>query len=182
MQELNKALCLFGLLGIAGLSFTVHAADVTVEINKAGSEGAGEALGTITFRDNSDLGLLIIPDLTGLSTGVHGMHVHENPDCGTKGKSGSGPAKAAGGHYDPENTGRHAGPAGDGHLGDLPALVVGPDGNATMAMFAPRVQVTDLVGRAIVIHEGGDNYSDEPKKLGGGGARVACGVIGVDEL
>ena len=27
-----------------------------------------------------------------------------------------------------------------------------------------------------MIHSGGDNYSDEPK-LGGGGARVACGVI-----
>jgi Cu-Zn family superoxide dismutase len=28
-----------------------------------------------------------------------------------------------------------------------------------------------------MIHQGGDNYSDDPKKLGGGGARVACGVI-----
>ena len=28
-----------------------------------------------------------------------------------------------------------------------------------------------------MIHEGGDNYSDTPKPLGGGGARMACGVI-----
>jgi Cu-Zn family superoxide dismutase len=28
-----------------------------------------------------------------------------------------------------------------------------------------------------MIHEGGDNYSDEPAPLGGGGARIACGVI-----
>ena len=34
-----------------------------------------------------------------------------------------------------------------------------------------------LAGKALMIHAGGDNYSDEPKPLGGGGARVACGVI-----
>jgi Cu-Zn family superoxide dismutase len=28
-----------------------------------------------------------------------------------------------------------------------------------------------------MIHEGGDNYSDKPKPLGGGGARIACGVV-----
>jgi hypothetical protein len=28
-----------------------------------------------------------------------------------------------------------------------------------------------------MIHEGGDNYADAPKPLGGGGARIACGVI-----
>ena len=27
-----------------------------------------------------------------------------------------------------------------------------------------------------MIHAGGDNYSDHPEALGGGGARVACGV------
>ena len=35
----------------------------------------------------------------------------------------------------------------------------------------------DVSGRALMIHEGGDNYADEPKPLGGGGARIACGVI-----
>jgi superoxide dismutase, Cu-Zn family len=29
----------------------------------------------------------------------------------------------------------------------------------------------------VVIHEGGDNFSDQPKPLGGGGGRIACGVI-----
>ena len=28
-----------------------------------------------------------------------------------------------------------------------------------------------------MIHAGGDNYSDEPQPLGGGGGRIACGVI-----
>jgi len=28
-----------------------------------------------------------------------------------------------------------------------------------------------------MIHAGGDNMSDKPEPLGGGGARYACGVI-----
>ena len=34
-----------------------------------------------------------------------------------------------------------------------------------------------LKGKALIIHAGGDNYSDRPAPLGGGGARVACGLI-----
>jgi Cu-Zn family superoxide dismutase len=37
--------------------------------------------------------------------------------------------------------------------------------------------MSDLKGRSIVIHANGDNHSDLPNKFGGGGARVACGVI-----
>jgi Cu-Zn family superoxide dismutase len=84
---------------------------------------------------------------------------------------------AAGGHYDPAKAGKHLGPKGAGHLGDLPALMVAADGTATQPMTVDRLKVADVKGRALMIHAGGDNYSDEPKPLGGGGARVACGVI-----
>jgi Cu-Zn family superoxide dismutase len=42
--------------------------------------------------------------------------------------------------------------------------------------LAPRLKLSDLKGRALMVHMGGDNYSDKPQALGGGGARVACGV------
>ena len=42
--------------------------------------------------------------------------------------------------------------------------------------YAPRLRVSDLSGKALMIHAGGDTYSDTPN-LGGGGARIACGVI-----
>jgi Cu-Zn family superoxide dismutase len=84
---------------------------------------------------------------------------------------------AAGGHYDPAGTGKHEGPYGNGHLGDLPPLYVGPDGRATQPVLAPRLKLSDLKGRSLMIHAGGDNYSDKPEPLGGGGARVACGVV-----
>ena len=87
------------------------------------------------------------------------------------------PGLAAGGHYDPAGTGRHEGPYGDGHLGDLPPLYVDGDGRATLPVLAPRLEAGDLKGRSLMIHAGGDNYADHPEKLGGGGARVACGVV-----
>ena len=83
---------------------------------------------------------------------------------------------AAGGHFDPANTGKHLGPQGEGHKGDMPALVVGADGKATKSIIAPHLTVADVKGHAVMIHAGGDNYSDQPAPLGGGGARIACGV------
>ena len=86
---------------------------------------------------------------------------------------------AAGGHFDPEDTGKHRAPWSEkGHEGDLPVLYVDENGNATQPIFAPELELDDIEGRALMIHAGGDNYSDSPKKLGGGGDRVACGVIG----
>jgi len=45
-------------------------------------------------------------------------------------------------------------------------------------VLAPRLKrLEELKGHALMVHAGGDNYADQPKPLGGGGARVACGVI-----
>jgi Cu-Zn family superoxide dismutase len=51
------------------------------------------------------------------------------------------------------------------------------DGKADYAVLAPRLKMEDIQSRAIIIHAGGDNYSDQPAALGGGGARIACGII-----
>ena len=56
-------------------------------------------------------------------------------------------------------------------------LVVDRRGDATEAVTAPHLAVAEIRGRSIMIHAGGDNYSDTPAPLGGGGARIACGVI-----
>ena len=157
---------------------TAWAASVHVTMRQVDGAGVGEIIGMIEFQDTAR-GLKIWPRLRGLSQGQHGIHVHENPDCGPGEKDGTKvPGLAAGGHFDPENTGVHQGPTGQGHLGDLPVLYVDAAGRANRNSWAPRLKTSDLVGRAIIIHSGGDNYSDVPKKLGGGGSRVACGVIG----
>ncbi|UCF94645.1 MAG: superoxide dismutase family protein [Desulfobacterales bacterium] len=167
------AIVLVGLMLAAGYA---AAEELVVEMHLTGPSGVGEAIGTVT-ASSSPYGTILTPDLSGLTQGLHGFHVHENPNCGPKEKAGEiVPALAAGGHYDPAGTRKHAGPYGDGHLGDLPAIYFDANGKATHPLLAPRIKISDLKGRSLMIHAGGDNYSDLPEKLGGGGARVACGV------
>lgn len=164
---------------IAAMAYgaVLSADEKEIRMNMVDKQGLGNAIGSVTVRD-SEHGLMLYPNLKNLPPGIHGFHVHENPDCGSMTAKGeSSAATAAGGHYDPENTGRHEGPYGKGHLGDLPAIYADKEGNASLPLLAPRLKVSDLAGRALVIHAGGDNYSDVPEELGGGGARIACGVI-----
>jgi Cu-Zn family superoxide dismutase len=146
-------------------------------VNSITASGIGPAIGTVTFEDTK-WGLLVTPDLSGLPPGVHGFHIHEKPSCKPaehEGKLAAG--FAAGGHYDPQHTGKHLGPYDiAGHEGDLPPLVVDADGKATLSVLAPRLTVKDVRGHSIMIHAGADNYSDRPAPLGGGGARIACGA------
>lgn len=156
----------------------VSAAKLTITMNAIGVDGIGQPVGTIDARDTRQ-GLALTPRLSGLPAGPHGIHVHQSGDCGTKEQDGKMVAGlAAGGHFDPAASGKHKGPwQKDGHQGDLPALAVKGDGTASETLLAPHLKVADLKGRAIVIHAGADNYADEPKPLGGGGARIACGVV-----
>lgn len=158
-------------------SLPAVAAEQIVVVRAINDQGAGNIIGIVKLAD-SDKGLVIDPDLGELTPGQHGLHIHQNPSCEPAVKDGKKTAGgAAGGHYDPANAGSHEGPQGKGHVGDLPALEVREDGSATKTLVAPRLQLAQLHGRSLMIHEGGDNYSDTPKPLGGGGARVACGVI-----
>lgn len=154
------------------------AATAVATINSIDAAGVGESLGTVTFADGSD-GVVITPKLSGLPPGPHGFHIHDNPDCGpgiNQDKMAAG--FAAGGHYDPGHTKKHLGPISTGgHSGDLPVLVVDGQGDATGSVTAAHLSVEQIRGRAVMIHAGGDNYSDTPVPLGGGGARIACGVI-----
>lgn len=155
-----------------------RAAELAVTINAAEKQGAGADLGTVRIVESA-YGLVFQPSLKGLAPGLHGFHVHENPSCAPVEKDGVGvPAMAAGGHLDPQGTKRHGEPWGDGHLGDLPPLYVAADGTAVQPVLAPRLKLADVRNRSLMVHAGGDNHADHPAPLGGGGARVACGVIG----
>ncbi len=164
----------------AGLIFgaPAFAADPAATINKVSADGVGDAIGTVTVA-MSPSGAVFNLDLKGLPPGTHGMHVHDNGACGPAVANGNPVAAgAAGGHWDSGHTGKHAGPMGEGHSGDLPPLEVAADGSAAKSVTAPRIKDLEAVrGHALVIHAGGDNFSDQPAPLGGGGARIACGVI-----
>jgi len=104
--------------------------------------------------------------------------VHENPDCSPKEKEGiMTAAQAAGPHFDPHRTGKHLGPQGGGHQGDLPRIVANADSKVETTVTVPGLTIADIRNRSLMIHAAGDNYSDAPAPLGGGGARIACGVV-----
>lgn len=156
----------------------VQAETLSVDMNKVNDQGVASSVGTVKI-ESTDEGLVFRPDLSGLNAGAHGFHVHANGSCQPAEKDGKqAAAVAAGGHWDPKNTGKHGEPWGDGHMGDLPALMVDGDGKASQPVLAPRLKsLGDIKGLALMVHKGGDNHSDHPQPLGGGGARVACGVI-----
>lgn len=153
-------------LSLASISF----ADTIVEMHFTAPNGVGKSVGTVVISETK-YGLLFTPHLTGLTPGIHGFHVHEKPFCDKNGMS-------AGGHFDPTHTNKHRGPyTDDSHLGDLPALTVNADGSTTLPVLAPRLhKIDEIKNHALMVHDGGDNYSDTPK-LGGGGDRMVCGII-----
>jgi Cu-Zn family superoxide dismutase len=141
--------------------------------------GPGAAIGEVTLSDSA-AGVMLTVDLHGLPPGPHGFHAHLNPSCApsTAADGKITPAGGAGPHLDPASTGMHMGPMGAGHLGDLPLINVAADGSAKATLAAPRIKsVSQLHGHALMLHAAGDNYSDQPAPLGGGGPRLACGVI-----
>ncbi|WP_218352448.1 superoxide dismutase family protein [Alteromonas lipotrueiana] len=169
------------LIGVSAAMLTLGATSVVAADSytvKMHAPGEKTSAGSVIIEEHDD-GLVFRPSLEGLSAGGHGFHVHENGSCDSAMKNGKKvPAGAAGSHLDPSNDDSHGYPWGDqSHLGDLPLLYVGEDGKATHPVLATRLSLSDVKGKALMVHEGGDNYSDSPEKLGGGGARVLCGVI-----
>jgi Cu-Zn family superoxide dismutase len=168
------------LCAAATLAANAHAQGnkLQASMNLVDAKGIGKPIGSVTVTESKE-GLVFTPKLTDLPPGTHGFHVHETGSCGTNEKDGKTVAAgAAGGHFDPSGSKHHAGPAGQGHLGDLPPLVVAANGGAGQAVTVPRLtKLGEVKGKALMIHAGGDNYADQPKPLGGGGERIACGVI-----
>jgi Cu-Zn family superoxide dismutase len=117
--------------------------------------------------------------VSGLKPGMHGVHLHAVGKCEPD-------FAAAGGHFDP-------GPAANMdpdanhpfHMGDIPNLQVGANGQGTMKILTTRVTLSDgplslfdADGSAIIIHGNPDQgITGEPKSGVSGGPRVACGVI-----
>jgi Cu-Zn family superoxide dismutase len=177
-MTLRNALIATAALATLAAASAAHANTVTARMQLATPDGPGAEIGTVTITDASD-GARISVDLHGLPPGQHGFHVHQHPSCAPGPVNGAiAPAGGAGGHFDPDRYLNHAGPYGAGHLGDLPFLTVAADGADHESLLAPRISDVRLLrGHTLIIHAGGDNYSDSPKPLGGGGARIACGLM-----
>ncbi|MCL2178949.1 MAG: superoxide dismutase family protein [Proteobacteria bacterium] len=125
--------------------------------------------GSALFSQEAD-GIRLIADVSGLSPGSHGFHIHENGECSPP------DAKSAGGHFNPHQ--KEHGRMGEGHAGDLPSLEADADGNAKLDVVLTSIELTGengIVGRSLIVHADADDYVSQP--TGNAGARVACAVI-----
>lgn len=135
----------------------------------------GQKIGTAMIHP-SDSGVRIDVEVSQLSPGTHGIHIHTVGKC-------EGPAFAsAGGHFNP-TTKKHGKDNPEGsHAGDLLNIEVGADGTGKASLLAPNATLGEGAnslfhegGTALVIHEKADDYKTDP--AGNSGARIACGVI-----
>jgi len=128
--------------------------------------------GTVTFT-RVDGGVKIAAQLSGLTPGAHGFHVHEFGDCSVPDGS------SAGGHFNPVGE-PHAGPPdAHRHAGDMGNVIAGKDGTATIEYVDAHVSLdgpTSVLGRGVIVHANPDDLKTQP--TGNAGGRVACGVVG----
>lgn len=132
-----------------------------------------EVSGTITFMA-SQAGVRVEGNLSGLSEGEHGFHVHQYGDCS------AGDGTSAGGHYNPTDT-EHAGRTDDPrHMGDMGNISANAQGEATVSYVDSVLQLNgpdSILGRSVIVHAEQDDTASQPS--GDAGARVGCGVIGI---
>lgn len=131
--------------------------------------------GIITFTPVKN-GVKVSANISGLTPGKHGFHIHEFGDISTPDGSG------AGGHYNPSQS-KHGSPdEHDRHGGDLGNLFADQNGDANLEYIDSHIQLSgenSIIGRSIIVHEKEDDLETQP--TGGAGARIAQGVIGISQ-
>ena len=137
----------------------------------------GDVSGSFRFKQKPGEPTIIKGIVKGLEPGKHGFHIHEYGDL-------SDGCASAGAHYNPD--GVEHGNLKQGHVGDLGNIVADKSGTARFQIKAERVNLSDVVGRAIVVHADEDDLGkggdEESLKTGNAGDRLGCGVIRLREV
>ena len=168
------AVVMLGLVVVVGLAACREETSAVGQTAVASMSGPdGDPMGKVVLTQGPN-GVLISAEISGLTPGPHGFHIHGVGAC-------TPDFSAAGGHFDPDDEGHGFMHAESWHPGDLPNIYAGDDGIARTDYFADRISLAtdadgslfDADGSAIIIHAKPDSYGAEP----GAGDRVACGVI-----
>jgi superoxide dismutase, Cu-Zn family len=160
--------------GIVASTFAADAPEATVSImpSKAAATQPSNTnvTGTITFTQ-TDADIHVVGDITGLSPGKHGIHIHAKVDLSDPQLKSAGPHWDMGKHH-------HGGPDSmEHHTGDLGNLTADDSGKAHIDEVMKGVKVEDLAGHSVIVHAGEDDMKTDP--AGNSGGRIAGGAIEV---
>jgi Cu-Zn family superoxide dismutase len=138
---------------------------------------SGQSVGEAHFYKGSN-GVVMRFSVSGIAPGIHGMHFHAKGTCEDPAEG----FKATGGHIMPLGK-PHGYMHPDGpHAGNLPNLIVGESGSATIELYSGLVTLDEGVaalldedGSTLIIHANEDDHLTQP--IGGAGGRIVCGVV-----
>lgn len=132
------------------------------------------ASGTVTFNE-TDGKVTMTANISGLTLGNHAIHIHTIGDCSADDGS------SAGGHWNPTNVDHGKWGTAPFHIGDIGNIMADSNGIGTISRETDlwcincADETKNIIGKAIIIHEGSDDFSFQPS--GASGARIGCGKI-----
>ena len=171
---MRLGIALFAALALAGCQSAMQSSseDMARASAQLKPTQGNKAIGEVNFEQAGN-GVHLFAIVDRLPPGPHAFHIHERGDC-------SAPdASSAGGHFNPTGQPHGSPTGGPHHAGDLPMLEADKKGKAKLEFTVAGVTLTpgqnSIIGRAVVVHSGRDDYRSQP--AGDSGARIACGII-----
>ena len=157
------------------ISFTSCSESTTIQV-EAESKSDSIVSGTITFSEMDEV-VVMKATFSGLTPGLHAIHLHEFADCS------SADGKSTGGHWNPTFEPHGAWGSETGyHKGDIGNFEADQKGEAVITFETDQWcigcddKTRNIIGKAVIVHQGKDDLVSQPS--GAAGARVSCaGVI-----
>lgn len=160
-----SSFCVVAMLFSASCSSTK---ELSYQITpKAGTHTGG----TVTFIQK-DGEVTMKVKATGLTSGLHAIHLHEKADCSAPDFTSTG------GHWNPSGSDHGRWGAEHFHMGDIGNLNADADGNASLIFKTDKWctgckdSSKNILGKGIIIHESVDDFHTQP--TGNAGGRVGC--------
>lgn len=146
---------------------------ITAEAN-IDAKNDSKVSGTVNFSEKNGI-VTMTANIKGLSAGNHAIHIHAIGDCS------AADGTSAGGHWNPTNVDHGKWGHNPFHIGDIGNIVADADGNGTITRntdlwcIGCDDETKNIVGKAIIIHAGPDDFTSQP--AGAAGPRIGCGEI-----
>lgn len=157
----------------SGMVDTAMASKAHADISATKSDTSGSGKVEFTKKDDGTVELSLNLSFPKMANKTVAVHFHEHGDCGDAGKG-------AHGHWNPTNEPHGKWGSASYHSGDIGNIQLDAEGSGTFTVASDRWTIggddkTNILGRAIIVHSGIDDYKTQP--TGNAGSRIGCGVI-----